>query len=87
MIAEVCKLLGSQVGSVMPTACNDPKLSPRERETLQHLLSGDSEKQVAAKLQLSRHTVHIYVKTLYKHFGVNSRGELLAKCLGGSPMQ
>jgi len=84
MIAEFCKMLGAQVGSVMPSACNDPRLSPRERQTLQHLLAGDSEKQVAAKLGLSRHTVHIYVKMLYKHFEVNSRGELLAKCLRGA---
>ncbi len=83
MIAEFCKMLGAQIGSVLPSACNDPKLSPRERQTLQYLLAGDSEKQVAAKLDISRHTVHIYVKTLYKHFGVNSRGELLAKCLRG----
>ena len=41
-------------------------------------MNGDSEKQVAARLGLSRHTVHIYVKHLYKHFGVNSRGELLS---------
>ena len=81
MIAEFCKRLGAQVGNVTPSACHDPHLSPRLRQTLQHLLAGDSEKQVAGKLGLSRHTVHIYVKSLYRHFEVNSRGELLAKCL------
>jgi DNA-binding CsgD family transcriptional regulator len=30
---------------------------------------------------LSRHTVHDYVKALHRHFGVSSRGELLAHCL------
>lgn len=57
-------------------------LSPRMRDTLQHLLGGDSEKEVAAKLDLSPHTVHIHVKNLYKRLGVCSRGELMAKCLG-----
>lgn len=81
LIAEVCKVVGARVGAVMPDACNDPKLSRRQRQTLRHLLEGDLEKQVAAKLGVSRHTIHIYVKALYKHFDVSSRGELLAKCL------
>jgi DNA-binding CsgD family transcriptional regulator len=81
LIAEVCKVVGTRVGAVMPDACNDPKLSRRQRQTLQLLLKGDIEKEVAAKLGVSRHTVHVYVKALYKHFGVSSRGELLAKCL------
>lgn len=54
-------------------------LSPRLRQTLARLLAGDSEKQVARHLQLSKNTVHVYVKALYRHFDVNSRGELLAK--------
>jgi DNA-binding CsgD family transcriptional regulator len=48
------------------------------KQTLQRLLIGDSEKQIAAHLGVSRHTVHVYVKALYKGFGVSSRGELLA---------
>lgn len=81
LIAEFCKLLGVQLGGVVPVACNDPHLSPRQRQTLQCLLAGDSEKEVANKLQISRHTVHIYVKELYKRYQVSSRSELLAKCL------
>lgn len=54
-------------------------LSPRVRQTLDRLLEGDSEKQIAAKLGVSRHTVHVYIKNLYRHFSVNSRGELLAR--------
>jgi len=55
------------------------ELSHRQRQTLDRLLAGRSEKQVAADLGLSRHTVHVHVKSLYKAFGVNSRHELLAK--------
>jgi DNA-binding CsgD family transcriptional regulator len=43
------------------------------------MLVGDSEKQVAGHLGVSPHTVHVYVKGLYRHYEVNSRGELLAK--------
>ena len=57
-------------------------LSPRLRATLGHLARGHSEKQVAVALRLSPHTVHDYVKALYRHFAVQSRSELLARCLG-----
>ena len=58
-------------------------LSSRMIDTLQLLLAGDSEKEVATKLKLSPHTVHIHVKNLYKRLGVCSRAELMAKCLMG----
>ena len=53
-------------------------LSPRLVQTLDRLLQGDSEKQVAVRMGISRHTVHAHVKKLYRHFGVNARPELLA---------
>ena len=56
-------------------------LPPRLRQVLGCLLEGDSEKQVAARLGLSRPTVHEYVTALYRLFDVSSRAELLARCL------
>lgn len=56
-------------------------LTPRLRGTLRGLARGRSEKQLAAELGLSPHTVHDYVKALYRHFGVQSRAELLALCV------
>jgi DNA-binding CsgD family transcriptional regulator len=53
-------------------------LSPRLCQVLDALLEGDAEKQVAARLGISRHTVHDHVKALYRRFDVSSRGELLA---------
>jgi DNA-binding NarL/FixJ family response regulator len=60
---------------------NEPHVSdlgPRLRQTLAALLEGDSEKQVAVRLGLSRATIHEYIKSLYRHFHVTSRGELHA---------
>jgi DNA-binding CsgD family transcriptional regulator len=54
-------------------------LPPRLMQTLDELLTGKSEKEIAQKLGLSRHTVHNYVKALHQRFGVSSRGELLAR--------
>ncbi|WP_437941919.1 response regulator transcription factor [Sorangium sp. So ce341] len=60
-------------------------LAPRLRETLRGLARGLSEKEIAAELRISPHTVHDYAKALHRHFGVQSRGELLALCLGQTP--
>lgn len=61
------------------------RLSRREREVLAALLRGASEKEVAADLGLTVHTVHQYVKAVYRAFGVGSRGQLLATCLAAGP--
>lgn len=58
-----------------------PALPPRQQDTLRLLLTGLSEKQVADALHLSQHTVHDYVKALYRRMRVSSRAELLARCL------
>ena len=56
----------------------DP-LPPRVRPVLRQLLAGKSEKEIAAGLRLSPHTVHTYVKIIYRRLQVRSRGELLAR--------
>jgi DNA-binding CsgD family transcriptional regulator len=88
LVAMFCTMLGEQAlngdakqapASVSPVISMGEPLSRRERQTLDLLLTGNAEKQIAAQLSISRHTVHVYVKSLYKRFGVNSRSELLAK--------
>jgi DNA-binding CsgD family transcriptional regulator len=60
-----------------------PALSPRQREVLTRLLAGDSLKQVAQRLGVTRHTVDEHVGIIYRKFGVNSRAELLARLVSG----
>ena len=79
LVAMFCKMLGEQLLDGRTPPPRGQPLSPRERQTLELLLSGNAEKQVASQLSISKHTVHVYVKSLYKRFGVSSRGELLAK--------
>jgi DNA-binding NarL/FixJ family response regulator len=57
----------------------ESKLPPRLKQTLDALVAGHSEKEIAAKLTLSHHTIHNYVKALHHRFEVFSRGELLAR--------
>jgi hypothetical protein len=51
------------------------------RVTLDRLMLARSEKEAAADLHLSRHTLHAYARALYQRLGVASRAELLLKCI------
>jgi DNA-binding CsgD family transcriptional regulator len=70
--------LPRQVGFAL-NAMPMPDLPPRLQPVLTQLLQGEGEKQIAVKLGLSRHTIHEYVKVIYRQLGVSSRGELLAR--------
>ncbi|MDB5553457.1 MAG: Transcriptional regulator, LuxR family protein [Rhizobium sp.] len=83
VLADVCKVFGDHLSSDGGPGA-ELGLPPRLSQTLNRLVRGDSEKQVAMQLGLSRHTIHVYVKQLYKRLSVSSRGELLAKFVRGS---
>lgn len=74
---EIVKRIGNELASWLGP--HRSMLPPRARQVLALLHSGDSEKMIAVRLGISTHTVHDYVKLLYRHFGVHSRAELLAK--------
>ncbi len=81
VLSEVAWL--HQAGTDVPGAAPMSVLPPRRYQVLLLLLNGDSRKQIAHKLGLSRHTVDDHIKQLYRHFGVQSSGELLAQFLAG----
>lgn len=56
-------------------------LSERQRGVMLLLLDGLSRKQIADALFISEHTVGDHIKAIYKHFGVNSVGQLAAQFL------
>ncbi|WP_438481952.1 response regulator transcription factor [Oleiharenicola lentus] len=61
----------------------DKLLSPMEQQVLQGLLTGLTEKQIAATTGQKVPTLHKYVTALYARFGVKSRQALMALWLGG----
>jgi DNA-binding CsgD family transcriptional regulator len=73
--------IGPLIGGALISTEKPLPLSPRLRQTLDALLEGNSEKEAALRLRLSVHTIHEYVTALYRHFGVSSRAELLARFL------
>lgn len=54
-------------------------LTPREREVLDHLGTGRSEKEIAAELGLTVRSTHQIVVAVYRKLGVQSRPELMAQ--------
>jgi DNA-binding CsgD family transcriptional regulator len=60
-------------------ACALHGLSPAQRQVFALLIHGLSEKEAAARLRLSYHTVHAHAKNIYRAVGVHSRPELLAR--------
>jgi pSer/pThr/pTyr-binding forkhead associated (FHA) protein len=59
-----------------PSSVN--QLSKAQLGVLDLLLAGLAEKEVAAKLEISQHTVHNHIKEIYRKMEVGSRPELLA---------
>ncbi|HVM51229.1 MAG TPA: response regulator transcription factor [Candidatus Acidoferrum sp.] len=57
------------------------KLSPREREVLEHLARGVPYKEIADVLSVSIDTVRVHIKGIYGKLHVHSRGEAVAKYL------
>lgn len=53
-------------------------LTPREKQLVEALLQGRSNKQIASDLQLSEYTIENYLSRLYRKFSVHSRTALLA---------
>jgi DNA-binding CsgD family transcriptional regulator len=75
--AAIVPLIGGPLAR--PGEPSPAELAPRVRQVLRGLLHGDGDKQIAARLGLTRYTVNQYVKALFRHFGVQSRTELLAR--------
>ncbi len=57
----------------------DVQLSKREREVLELVLQGRSNKQIASSLGIAVRTVEFHLQNIYARFGVSSRVELILK--------
>jgi DNA-binding CsgD family transcriptional regulator len=56
-----------------------PIFSEREKEVIELLLQGKSNKQIALSLDISQNTVEYHLKNIYKKLGVNSRVEAVLR--------
>lgn len=58
-----------------------PGLSPRELEVLQHIVRGQSNKEIASELGLTENTVKNHVKTILEKLGVADRTQATTTAL------
>ena len=61
--------------------------SPREKEVVKLLLGPLDEKSIAARMKLSKGTLHNYVVEIYKNLKVTSRYQLIQLCLAQYPAE
>ncbi|MRW94687.1 response regulator [Duganella sp. FT80W] len=54
-----------------------PLLSARELEVLELITKGFTSEEIAELIQVSRHTVHSFVRRIYKKLQVNSKAEAI----------
>jgi PAS domain S-box-containing protein len=62
-----------------PSAPAKSPLTPRQQEVLELLVSGQSTRQIAASMHLSRETIRNHVRDLLRALGTHSRIEALAE--------
>ena len=55
------------------------QVTPRQREVLEHLLTGRSSKQIGRDLDLAEGTIKIHLSALFRLLGVRNRSEAVTK--------
>jgi two-component system NarL family response regulator len=60
-------------------ASDDALLSRKERDVLSAVRDGLSYKEIAARLNISPHTVHSHIKSIYEKLQVKDKREALEK--------
>jgi DNA-binding NarL/FixJ family response regulator len=53
-------------------------LTAREREIVEHLVGGTTDRQIARSLVISSRTVHKHLENIYRKLGLGSRASLIA---------
>jgi two-component system response regulator DesR len=79
-IAGAVRMVGLGMTVFRPhEAPQGPPLSEREREVLEAIASGATNREIAASLFLSPHTVKEHTSSLYRKLGVRNRAEAVQR--------
>lgn len=62
-------------------------LTDREKQVTGLLMTGLTNRQIAARLGLTESTVKVYLRTVFEKLGVGTRTAAVAYCLGGEVAQ
>ncbi|MEM9189498.1 MAG: helix-turn-helix transcriptional regulator [Myxococcota bacterium] len=78
---------GRRAGEGVEETLARTPLTPRERDVVSLLVSGQSTRNIAARTGLTVATVNTYLKRIFSKLGVHSRVELVAKVAGTAPVE
>jgi two-component system, NarL family, response regulator YdfI len=76
--SEIAAVLPAASAALSPPAELAEPLTPREREVLEMLASGLVNKEIAAKLSISEHTVKFHVASILGKLGAATRTEAVS---------
>lgn len=80
LLRENFQLNTAQVKAARPAPQAAPMaLSPRQREIMHLVATGMSDKEIAAQLSVSPHTVRTHLQRLYAQHGLRNRAEAAAR--------
>lgn len=82
----IARLVAQAFQGPATPAPRDSELSERERQVLDLLSHGNSEKQIADRLKISPHTVHTYIRRIYEKLHVHSHAQAVAKYASQPPV-
>ena len=75
-IARAVRMVGLGMTVFQPqTDGSLPALTPREREVLDLMARGSTNREIAAALHLSPHTIHEHTSSLYRKLSARNRAE------------
>jgi DNA-binding NarL/FixJ family response regulator len=80
-IARAVRMVGLGMTVFQPQAedATEVSLSPREREVLDLIARGSTNREIAAALHLSPHTIHEHTSSLYRKLGARGRAEAVQR--------
>ena len=79
-IARAVRMVGLGMTVFQPqTDGTTPALSPREREVLDLMAQGATNREIAAALHLSPHTIHEHTSGLYRKLGARNRADAVQR--------
>ena len=82
--ADIARALDERViASLRKRPTDTYGLSPREREVLNILAEGRTDRDIASRLFISERTVHVHVRRILSKLGVSSRTEAAGVAIRG----
>ncbi|MGD0197813.1 MAG: response regulator transcription factor [Solirubrobacteraceae bacterium] len=79
-IARAVRMVGLGMTVFQPQVDTDaPPLSSREREVLDLIANGSTNREIAAALHLSPHTIKEHTSSLYRKLGARNRAEAVQR--------